>query len=271
MYSIGEFSRLSVLTVKTLRHYHEKGLLIPSVIDERSGYRLYDRANLERARIIVVLKKLEFSLDDIAQILEECGDDGDVVSFLEKQKQVIETKLERYRDIKNTLESVVAKEREAKKTMNNTFQIEEKTLAPQLIAGIRKKGRYDDCGDRFKKLGRLYGFGIAGKAGNLIYDEEYKEEDADFESYFPVKKKMESPDIKVHTLPETRVLALIHEGDYDRLHATYACLLDEINRRGLRPLVPSREIYIKGPGMIFKGNPKNYVTEIQIPVAPRDP
>ena len=39
-----------------------------------------------------------------------------------------------------------------------------------------------------------------------------------------------------------------------------------LQRKGLQPGVPSREIYIKGPGMIFRGNPKKYLTEIQVPV-----
>jgi len=52
MYSIGEFSRISGFSVKALRLYHEKGLLVPSVIDDDSGYRYYDRKNVEKARII---------------------------------------------------------------------------------------------------------------------------------------------------------------------------------------------------------------------------
>ncbi len=39
--AIGEFSRLTHLTVKTLRHYHEQGLLVPYAVDEQSGYRRY--------------------------------------------------------------------------------------------------------------------------------------------------------------------------------------------------------------------------------------
>jgi effector-binding domain-containing protein len=41
-------------------------------------------------------------------------------------------------------------------------------------------------------------------------------------------------------------------------------LFEEIHARGLTAKVPSRELYVKGPGMIFKGNPQKYLTEIQV-------
>lgn len=265
MYSIGEFSRLTALTVKTLRHYHERGLLVPTVVDQKTGYRYYSQANAERARIIRALKQLEFSLDDIESILADCREDSDAMTFLEEQRQVIESKLLRYQEIRNTLDSVLAMEKAAK-TMSNTFEVEEKTLAPQLIAGIRGRGPYSECADRFKQLGRAFGFGLAGKPGNLIFDTEYKEHDADFESYFPIKKSKQVAGIDVRTLPEVRVLSLVHQGPYDSIHVTYARLLSLLKSRGHSATIPSREVYIKGPGMIFKGNPKSYLTEVQIPI-----
>lgn len=41
-------------------------------------------------------------------------------------------------------------------------------------------------------------------------------------------------------------------------------ILEEIRRRGLTPKTPSREVYLKGPGMFFRGNPDRYLTEIQV-------
>lgn len=49
MLSIGEFSRATGLTVKTLRFYHEQGILVPSQVDSGSGYRFY--AELHRSRL----------------------------------------------------------------------------------------------------------------------------------------------------------------------------------------------------------------------------
>jgi effector-binding domain-containing protein len=47
---------------------------------------------------------------------------------------------------------------------------------------------------------------------------------------------------------------------------SYAKVLKWIKERNYKVVLPTREVYLKGPGMIFRGNPKNYVTEIQIPV-----
>jgi DNA-binding transcriptional MerR regulator len=51
-YSIGEFSQVTGLSVKTLRFYHERGILIPSSVDDATGYRFYDAAKVEKARVI---------------------------------------------------------------------------------------------------------------------------------------------------------------------------------------------------------------------------
>jgi DNA-binding transcriptional MerR regulator len=49
-YSIGEFSQVTGLSVKTLRFYHEKGILVPSSVDDATGYRCYDSSKIEKAR-----------------------------------------------------------------------------------------------------------------------------------------------------------------------------------------------------------------------------
>ncbi|NRA36077.1 MAG: MerR family transcriptional regulator [Polyangiaceae bacterium] len=229
MFSIGEFSTLTALTVKTLRHYHDKGLLMPSQVDSASGYRSYDKAALDRARLITALKQREFSLEDIRQILEDCGDDGGALEFLERHRWSIRAKLNRYRDISNALERTITLEKEARSIMQNSqYNIEDKFIAAQLVAGIRGLGEHADCELRFKKRGRAYGFGIAGKPDNSIYDSEYKQEGADFESFFPVKKEKPAGGIDVHSLVEVRCLTLVHRGPYDTTHRSYARLFEGI-------------------------------------------
>ena len=65
-YSIGEFSKVTGLSVKTLRFYHEKGILVPSSVDDLSGYRFYDESKVEKARVIMRRNRL---LADIARDL----------------------------------------------------------------------------------------------------------------------------------------------------------------------------------------------------------
>ena len=59
-------------------------------------------------------------------------------------------------------------------------------------------------------------------------------------------------------------MTLLHRGPYDQLGRSYEILLDYIKQRGYEIQVPSREVYLKGPGLIFKGNPNKYLTEIQM-------
>lgn len=270
MLSIGEFSRATALTVKTLRHYHERGLLVPAHVDPSSGYRYYDQTSIERAGVIKALRQLEFSLDDIGEILRECSDDADALQFLVEQRAAIAARMAHLRSIAAALDSVIHTQKEAKTMNDQNFDIEDKTIEPQLVAGIRTRGRFDQCSAVFKRLGRAFGFGLAGKPGMLVYDEEYRPDDADFEPYFPVKKpKPADSDIHVRTLPGGRALCLVHRGPYDRISGAYGRLLAEARRRALTPRAPSREVYIKGPGMLFAGNPERYLTEVQLFVEPQ--
>ncbi len=50
---------------------------------------------------------------------------------------------------------------------------------------------------------------------------------------------------------------------YETLKEGYRRLTDHVKEKGLDVVVPSREVYLKGPGMLFKGNERKYRTEIQ--------
>ena len=264
--SIGEFSQVTGLSVKTLRFYHERGILIPSSVDEATGYRFYDAAKLEKARVIMHLRQMEFSIEDIASVLGECTDEADILNYLERQKNVLQQRIQEDRDIVRSLNEIIAKEKSARQILEaGNFAVEEKTFAPLLIAGIRMKGKYADIGAGFARLGKAVGRYICGKPFCLYYDGEYREDDADFEPCFPIRKEVTVDGVTVRTLPGGRGLTLMHRGPYDQLGRSYAKILQHANERKLSFALPTREVYAKGPGMIFRGNPKNYLTEIQLP------
>ncbi len=265
MFTIGEFSKITGLTVKTLRFYHEQGLLIPTSVDEATGYRYYDRSKFETARIITHLRSLDLSLDEIGAILRSARDDADLREVMERQKSLLETKIQHYHEIVRSLNQFLAEEEEAVKLMKQSpFQVEEKITDPMLVAGIRMKGRYVDCGPVFARIGRSLGRYISGKPLILHYDTEYREDDADFEPCMPVRNCKPVDGILIRQLSGGRCVALLHKGPYDQLGQSYAKVLDYVRRQGYDVQVPTREIYHKGPGMIFRGNPKNYLTEIQL-------
>jgi DNA-binding transcriptional MerR regulator len=67
--TIGQFARLSGLSIGALRHYDEVDLLHPAQVDASTGYRRYRRHQLEDAQVIARLRELEMALDEIRQVL----------------------------------------------------------------------------------------------------------------------------------------------------------------------------------------------------------
>jgi DNA-binding transcriptional MerR regulator/effector-binding domain-containing protein len=266
-YSIGDFSQVTGLSVKTLRFYHEKGILIPSSVDETTGYRFYDSSKVEKARVIMRLRQMEFSIEDIATVLGECSDEADILNHLERQKNALQQRIQQDRDIVQSLREIIAKEKAARQLLESgNFVVEEKNFEAVLIAGIRMKGKYSECGKTFGQLGKTVGRYISGKPLCLYYDGEFRDDDADFEPCFPIRKEIAADGISVRKLPGGRCLSLVHRGPYDQLGRSYAKILKHVNERKATIALPTREVYIKGPGMIFKGNTKNYLTEIQLPI-----
>lgn len=149
----------------------------------------------------------------------------------------------------------------------DTFEVVEKTVKPLMVASIRFKGKYGDCSKAFSQLGRSMGRRIAGHFFNLYYDKGYQENDADIESCVPISRPVEIEGIPIRTLPAIQCLSLLHRGPYDEVGPTYEKLRACAREKNLKLTIPCREIYLKGPGMFFKGNPKKYLTEVQIPIA----
>jgi DNA-binding transcriptional MerR regulator len=67
---VGAFAQLSGLTVETLRHYHQVGLLVPAEVDDRTGYRRYGLRQLPRARALAALRDVGMPLGDAAAIVD---------------------------------------------------------------------------------------------------------------------------------------------------------------------------------------------------------
>ncbi len=265
LFNIGEFSRMTNLSVKALRLYHDKGILVPFRIDEFTNYRLYNQSSLERSRIITALRSMDFSLKEIKEILENFDDDSDIVAALESQKLKIRAKILDYEKINNSIDSIILKEKRVEnKDKFDTFEVEEKTVDRILIGALRFKGKYKEVGKYIGKLTGKLGKNICGSPFCLYYDGEYKEDEADIEICFPIKKDKKYSGVSVRQLKAKQVLSLIHKGPYEQLSRSYTKIISEIKNQQLEAELPIKEVYLKGPGMIFKGNPGNYLTEIQI-------
>jgi len=270
LFSIGEFSKVVGLTVKALRFYHEQGILTPVVVDPQTGYRYYDPRQVETARVISYLRKMEFPVGEIRELVGDSGDEQEILDALERQKATLERRIREYRRAVRSLGEFIAEERQAQAMAQDSYEVGEKNLDRVLIGGVRMKGRYNECGKGVAQIGRRMGRLICGKPMLLHYDQEYKEEDADFEACMPVKPGKTPAGISVRELDGGRCVWLVHKGPYEQLGHSYAKILKYVKDKGYRVAMPTREVYLKGPGMIFKGNPANYLTEIQMVVEGED-
>ncbi len=145
-------------------------------------------------------------------------------------------------------------------------EICEKIVEPLLVATIRYTGRYDECGKYFSKIYKEAKFKAKGTPFLLCYDNEYKKDGADIEVCIPISTSFKSKESTIRELPRIKGLSAIHAGGYDTIHATYDFLCQYVEENPIETYKPSREIYLKGPGMFFKGDQKNYRTEIIIPI-----
>ena len=90
MLKIGEFSKLSRVSVRMLRHYDEIGLLKPAEIDRFTEYRYYREDQLPTAGRIAALKDMGFSLADIVRILEVYDDRDQLEQFFSARQRELE-------------------------------------------------------------------------------------------------------------------------------------------------------------------------------------
>jgi len=264
MYSIGEFSKISSITVKALRHYHKKGILVPSFSNEETGYRYYSIRDIDTARVIATLKSLQFTLDEIELFLNGMSDDKDTLQALKIKRAKINADIQNLKSVVSVIDSLIYKEHRVAKVQNTAFNIQFKTVSEQLALVLRWQGAYSDTEQAISKLYKAAGRQSAGAAFNLFYDGEFKE-DADIESCLPLKKQIYSK-FESRILPKQRCVSVVHQGPYETISNSYQAAFDFITSHGLSIKLPTREIYLKGKGIIFKGNPDKYLTEILIPI-----
>lgn len=88
MYKIGEFSKIVNISVRTLRYYDECGLLKPNLIDKYTGYRYYNEENIKECNLILLLKSLCFTIDEIIKYKDNLNDE-----IISKKQSEIDNKI----------------------------------------------------------------------------------------------------------------------------------------------------------------------------------
>ncbi len=146
---------------------------------------------------------------------------------------------------------------------NSVCEIVEKIVPSMTVASVRWKGAYAKTGEVVKKLGIVASRNISGHPMNLYYELEFNDDDANVETCFPIKGNIKAEGVVVRALPGGRCVSFVHEGPYEGLKDSYKLVFDYIKLNNLKVVLPCREIFIEGPGIVFKRNPVDYVTELQ--------
>lgn len=269
MFKIGDFSRLSRISVKALRYYDEIGLLKPLEVDQFTGYRYYSADQLPRLNYIIALKDTGLSLEEIATLVNNSLNPSQMRDiFILKQaelRQRLNEEQKRLEQVENLLKQI---EKEGKMP---DYKLVVKKVEPQLIASMRgilpaygEVGQF--YGEIFKHLAKKMIFKPAAATFLIIYDTEYKEKDVDVEVCVPVKKSIPGSDkVKVYELPGMEAACIIHKGPYESVGEAYGALMAWIEKNGYQVTGPSRELYLTSP--YDTKDTAKYVTEIQFPIA----
>ncbi len=263
MYQIGEFSRITCLTVKTLRYYDQEGILVPSLRSD-SGYRLYSSADFEKAQVISLLRELGFSAAELRDAVDRCQDPGEFHAILEEKRLFLAQELRKKRKLMQSIDRRLTQLEKVETTMAK-YKFEIKSFPALRVASLRAHVPYGQTGEHFAQLYKAVKGDADGVPFNLYYDGEHADP-ADLETCIPLKDSAHPSGVTVRTVPACRALCTVHTGPYDTLNLAYKALIDYANEQGLQLETPSREFYRKGPGMIFKGDPSKYETEIAIPL-----
>ncbi len=118
MFKIGEFSKLSRISIRMLRHYDEIGLLVPEETDPWTGYRRYAAAQLMTANRITALRGLGFSLAETAALLACWEDRTAMETRLLAQRAAVEASIQEALDRLRLLDTTIERLRKDEKQMN---------------------------------------------------------------------------------------------------------------------------------------------------------
>jgi effector-binding domain-containing protein len=265
---IGDFSKLSMVSVKALRYYDEIGLLKPARVDPYTGYRQYSATQLPRLNRIIGLKKLGLSLDEVAKLLRDDVPAASILDLLHTKQLEIKARLGEEAERLTRVEEWL-KETEKEGKMPD-FQIVIKKIKSQKVLSIRRTiPTYKNISELFNTIGPYIGqvhAPVKGAPFAIYHDHEFKDSDVDVEVAFPLWKEVKaSGEFKSYELPGyDQVATLVFKGPFEGISAPYNALMKWVETNGYHIAGPNREVYLSDPA---KTKPEDYVTEIQMPVA----
>ena len=280
MFKIGEFSRLSRVSIRMLRYYDQLGLLKPSETDRLNGYRYYSADQLTKLNRILALQDLGFSLEQIGGLLDDNLPVDELRGMLKLKRAEVERGIQAERARLASLEARIRQLDGGAETA--LYDVIVRNVGSQLVATQREIAPNDErIQYMFHDLEAYvaeHGDARADRPPFTIYhDPEYRERDIDAEVAVPLKFPIAGSEtirvLEMGGLP--RAACVVHSGSYATLYQAYNALLNWIEANGCRMAGPIREVYLRygADGLGFElprtyiaTDRQDYVTELQLPI-----
>jgi DNA-binding transcriptional MerR regulator/effector-binding domain-containing protein len=242
--SIGDFARMTHLSVKALRHYHDVGLLDPAEIDEYSGYRYYEAGQVVTAQVIRRFRDLGMPLDDIRALL--------TAPDVEGRSEVIIAHLERMESQLSQTQAAVASLRSLLERPRQPTTVEHRSVAPALSVAIAERVTESSLVDWWSgAFGELYatlaaaGVPPKGPPGALYPAELFEAEVGEVVAFVPAGSPVAcSGRVALREIPAAELAVAVHRGPFAELDQTYAELGKYVTARTIGVDGPIREYYV---------------------------
>ncbi len=273
MFKIGEFSKLTQVSVRMLRYYDEAGLLKPSQIDPWTGYRLYSVEQIPVLNKIIYLRDSGFQVAEIAAALGQ-KNDAFIVELLNRKHQEIEQTIQLEQEKLKRLELA----REELLTGKNElhYNISIKSIPSYQVLSLRRVVRdYYAEGELWQEMAefaRTHKLPISDQTFTIYHDTDYREQDVDIEICAPVERMGISADGFVFRKTEAVpvMASTMVYGPFHNIAGAYLTFARWLQKHSqYRMGKTSRQIVHRGPWN--ENIPDNYLTEIQIPLADSPP
>lgn len=271
MLKIGEFSKLTQVSVRMLPHYDEIGLLKPAETDRLTDYRYYKEEQLPAMCRIKALKDMGFSLADIVRIMQLDGNSAALDDFLESRRAELCATLA---ETEYRLKLIDIAKNKLLKAETTKYNPTIKTFPARYAATLRTIiPRYKDKGTVWALL-RMetdpLNMSTADPClcGVTFLDGEYKEKDVEVEAWKTVKGSYDDTEhVRFRTLPEVTVVSCTCKGGYEQMGEVNTAILEWIAATGCCPNGSMFNIYHVSPHET--ANPDEFITEVCYPIEKR--
>jgi DNA-binding transcriptional MerR regulator/effector-binding domain-containing protein len=255
MLTIGDFSRMTHLSVKALRHYHDLGVLAPAAVDPFTGYRFYDTHQVASAQVIRRLRDLGMPLDSIAAVL--------AAPDVEARNREIAAHLTRMeRQLEQTQASVAALRALLTGPAVRPV-IELRTIGAVTALAVRAVVDAADLtewgAEAFDALAAALaaaGLTAAGPYGGLFDGDFFELERSEVTAFVPVTSDSGPVDpatdvgldpagrVRLLEIPAVEAAVAVHEGAFSEVDRTYAAVGEVVAERAIGTGGPIREYYL---------------------------